>query len=54
MGYDYPLSKRTALYTYYSRINNRSNAIYDLPINQISVKAGAPPQTFALGLRHNC
>ena len=31
VGYDYPLSKRTALYGYYSRINNRSNAVYDSP-----------------------
>lgn len=53
VGYDYPLSKRTTLYTYYSRINNRSHAIYDFAINQIGVKAGAHPQTFALGMRHN-
>ena len=53
VGYDYPLSKRTALYTYYSRINNRGNAVYDFAINQIGVKAGAHPQTFALGMRHN-
>ncbi|KAB0472699.1 porin [Ralstonia insidiosa] len=53
VGYDYPLSKRTALYTYYSRINNRSNAIYDFAINQIGVKAGAHPETFVLGMRHS-
>ncbi|AOY97184.1 porin [Cupriavidus sp. USMAA2-4] len=53
VGYDYPLSKRTALYGYYSRINNRSNAVYDFAINPAGVKAGADPQVFALGMRHN-
>lgn len=52
VGYDYPLSKRTALYAYYSRINNRKNAIYDFAINELGVSAGADPQTFALGMRH--
>lgn len=53
VGYDYPLSKRTALFAYYSRINNRKNAIYDFAINGLGVKAGADPQTLALGMRHN-
>jgi len=52
-GYDYPLSRRTAVYAYYSRINNRSNAAYDFAINSVGVHAGADPQTFALGMRHN-
>ncbi|WP_439687164.1 Outer membrane protein (Porin) [Cupriavidus oxalaticus] len=52
VGYDYPLSKRTAVYAYYSRINNRSHAIYDFAINGVGVEPGADPQTFALGLRH--
>lgn len=53
VGYDYPLSSRTALYAYYSRIDNARNAIYDFAINDLGVRAGADPQTFALGLRHN-
>ncbi len=53
IGYDYPLSKRTALFAYYSRINNKKNAIYDFAINELGVSAGADPQTFALGMRHN-
>ncbi|WP_042883032.1 porin [Cupriavidus necator] len=53
VGYDYPLSKRTSIYTYYSRINNRKNASYDFAINGLGVKAGADPQTFALAMRHN-
>ncbi|GMG90226.1 porin [Cupriavidus metallidurans] len=52
VGYDYPLSKRTALFAYYSRINNKKNAIYDFAINQLGIKAGADPQTVALGMRH--
>nr|WP_315594540.1 porin [uncultured Cupriavidus sp.] len=52
VGYDYPLSKRTALFAYYSRINNKKNAIYDFAINELGVSAGADPQTFALGMRH--
>jgi predicted porin len=53
VGYDYPLSKRTALFAFYSRINNQRNAIYDFAINELGIKAGADPQTFALGMRHN-
>jgi predicted porin len=52
VGYDYPLSKRTALYACCSRINNRSNATYDFAINNIGIHAGADPQTFAIGMRH--
>ncbi|KJK25921.1 hypothetical protein UB46_02625 [Burkholderiaceae bacterium 16] len=48
----YPLSKRTALFTYYSRINNKKNAIDDFAINGLGVSTGADPQTFALGMRH--
>ncbi|KAF7961659.1 porin [Cupriavidus sp. UYMU48A] len=52
VGYDYPLSKRTTLFAYYSRIDNKKNAIYDFAINELGVRAGADPQTFALGMRH--
>ncbi|MBB3007761.1 putative porin [Cupriavidus alkaliphilus] len=52
VGYDYPLSRRTALYAYYSRIHNKRNAIYDFAINELGVSAGADPQTIALGMRH--
>jgi predicted porin len=53
VGYDYPLSKRTALFAYYSRINNKKNAIYDFAINELGISAGADPQTVALGMRHH-
>lgn len=52
VGYDYPLSKRTALYAYYSRIENKRNATYDFAINELGIEAGADPQVFALGMRH--
>jgi len=53
IGYDYPLSARTAVYAYYSRIYNKRNATYDFAINGLGARAGADPQTFALALRHN-
>jgi hypothetical protein len=43
---------RTSIYTYYSRINNKRNAVYDFGINGLGVKAGADPQTFALAMPH--
>ncbi len=52
VGYDHPLSKRTALYAYYSRIDNKRNATYDFAINELGIAAGADPQVFALGMRH--
>lgn len=52
VGYDYPLSPRTALYGYYSRIRNRAHADYDFAINSLGVTQGASPQTLAIGLRH--
>ncbi len=53
VGFEQPLSKRTSVYTYYSKIKNRSNAAYDFAINELGVTAGASPQTIAFGLRHN-
>ena len=53
LGYEQPLSKRTSVYAYYSKIKNRSNAAYDFAINELGVTAGASPQTIALGLRHS-
>jgi predicted porin len=53
IGYDYPLSKRTALYAYYSRIDNKRHGAYDFAINQLGVSEGSDPQTVALGVRHS-
>lgn len=52
VGYDYPLSKRTALFAYYSRIGNKPNAVYDFAINDVGANAGADLQVLALGMRH--
>ena len=53
VGYEYPLSKRTAVYSYYSSIRNKSAARYDFAINELGIAPGARPSAFALGLRHN-
>lgn len=52
LGYEYPLSKRTSVFGFYSRIFNKKNATYDFAINELGISAGADPQTFALGMRH--
>ena len=53
VGYEHALSKRTALFAFYSRINNESAALYDFAINQLGIKAGARPSVVSLGMRHN-
>ena len=56
LGYNYNLSKRTKVYTYYTRINNGSNAAYGYSINDGLVGtqgAGKDFSSFALGVRHN-
>ncbi len=47
LGYNYNLSKRTKIYTYYTRINNSQAATYGVsaPGNDFS--------SFAVGVRHN-
>jgi predicted porin len=52
LGVDYALSPRTSLYTYYSRIANDDQAIYDFAINELGISAGARPSVLALGMRH--
>ncbi|MGY8525643.1 porin [Paracidovorax citrulli] len=52
VGYDYPLSSRTSLSAWYSRIDNQRHAAYDFAINDIGVGEGADPQVFAVGMRH--
>lgn len=52
LGYEYPLSKRTSVFGFYSRIFNKKNATYDFAINELGISAGADPQTVALGMRH--
>ena len=47
VGYNYNLSKRTKIYTYYTRINNNHNASYGV------ATAGNDFSSFAMGVRHN-
>ena len=49
VGYTYPLSKRTALYTAYAKISNKNRAGYTVGNNG---EAGSGNSAFNLGLRH--
>ena len=52
LGYDYAMSKRTSLFAYVTRLDNKKNGKYDFAINQLGVKAGADLNGTAIGLRH--
>ena len=47
LGYNYNLSKRTKVYTYYTKVNNKKGADY------MTGTAGDDFSSFALGVRHN-
>ncbi len=47
LGYNHNLSKRTKVYGYYTRVDNKSNATY------LSGVAGADFSSVAVGIRHN-
>ena len=47
LGYNYNLSKRTKVYTYYTKVDNKVGASYATGVN------GADFSSFALGVRHN-
>ena len=47
VGYNYNLSKRTKIYTFYTRVNNNNNASYGV------ATAGNDFSSFAMGVRHN-
>ena len=47
LGYNYNLSKRTKVYTYYTKVNNKKSA------NYMTGTAGDDFSSFALGVRHN-
>ncbi|MFT4174704.1 MAG: porin [Rhodocyclaceae bacterium] len=47
LGYNYNLSKRTKLYAFYTRVDNDTNATYNVD------EAGVNFASFAVGLRHN-
>lgn len=52
LGYLYPLSRRTAVQLYASRIRNERAAVYDFAINELGVSAGQRPSVLALGVQH--
>lgn len=52
IGDDYLLSKFTSVFVYYSHLDNQRNAVYDFPINSLTVSPGATLHDLAFGLRH--
>ena len=57
LGYNYNLSKRTKVYTYYTRVNNGNNADYGYGFNEqlsnLQTSSGKDFSSFAVGVRHN-
>lgn len=53
LGYDYTMSKRTALYAYLTHLDNEANGGYDFAINSLGTAPGATLKGAALGLRHS-
>ena len=57
LGYDHGLSKRTKLYTIYSRIDNKSASDYGFSQTTSAASTvngiGASPSVFSLGVRHS-
>ena len=56
LGYNYNLSKRTKVYTYYTRVNNDANATYGYGFNDTLAAgqaSGKDFSSFAVGVRHN-
>lgn len=53
LGYDYTLSKRSALYAYVTHLDNQANGGYDFAINSLGAAPGATLKGAVLGMRHN-
>lgn len=53
LGYDYTLSRRSSLYAYTTRLDNRANGVYDFAINGLGSTPGATLKAYVLGMRHN-
>ncbi|MFC5460980.1 porin [Massilia niabensis] len=51
-GYEYALSKRTALHAYLTHLDNEQNAVHDFGINQLGAGTGATLKGATLGMRH--
>jgi predicted porin len=55
VGYDHKLSKRTTVYSAYSKINNKNGAFYTFNTATLTgqdVDAGFSPRAFNFGIRH--
>ncbi|MBX3609744.1 MAG: porin [Hydrogenophaga sp.] len=52
IGYEYGLSKRTALYANYARISNDAAATFGLSPNAAAVPAGGSSRGYEFGIRH--
>ncbi len=52
LGYDYTLSRRTALFVFHTRIHNRARGTVDFAINGLMPAEGAQLRGTALGIRH--
>jgi predicted porin len=53
VSYTYPMSKRTLLYTGYTKISNKANASYNFNINPVdNLAIGSKPGGFLLGAVH--
>ncbi len=52
LSYGYLFSKRTEVYVFYVRIDNGSNAIYNVPTNPLpGLAAGLDPQGYGVGMK---
>lgn len=52
LGYDYQWSKRTAVYSYYTRLRNEPRGVAGFAINGVPAPAGATLSGLAFGMRH--
>ena len=53
LGYEYLLSKRSAVHAYVTHLDNEANGGYDFAINSLGAAPGATLKGAALGLRHS-
>lgn len=54
LGYGYNFTKRSQVYAVYSKIDNKSAAVYDFGPgkSRVSPAAGADPEGYSVGIRH--
>ena len=52
-GYQYDLSRRTAVYAHVARVDNKGSAVYTLPGGAAGIRAGENSTGIDFGIRHN-